>query len=361
MFEKLKAVVDDSLAMGIPGADILVYKDGKEIYRYFAGTASAEGAPMTGKERYNIHSCSKLITCTAALMLYEQGKLGIDDKVSKYMPEYGHLAVMEKDGTVRPARTEMTVRHLFTMTSGLAYNVHSPAVMKVIEETGGRAPTRDVIRALAAEPLRHDPGARFIYGISHDVLAAIIEVVSGMRFGEFVKRNIFDPLGMRSTSFSVPENEYDTICDQYTCTYEGGAPVYRLMTERGYGLGTEYESGGAGCVSTVEDYMKFLEGLRTGKLISADTVALMASAQLSPNELESHWIGEAGYGYGLGVRCPAAGGDLHDFGWSGIGGTFSMIDMGLGVSAYFAMHVIGRPSNEMRKIPAILREIYGEN
>ncbi len=366
MFEKLKAVVDDNLAMGIPGADILVYKDGKEIYRYFAGTASHEGAPMTGKERYNIYSCSKFITCTAALMLYEQGKLGLDDKVSKYLPEYGSLTVLEEDGSVRPAKTEMTVKHLFTMMGGLTYNVHYPAIMKVLEETEGRAPTREVIRALASEPLQYDPGAHFLYGLDHDVLACIVEVISGMRFGEFVKQNIFDPLGMKDTSYCVDDDELDTLCDQYDCTYEKGGlnATYHLIGKnvwRGYKVGTEYESGGAGCVSTVCDYMKFLEGLRTGKLISQETLALMASEQLPPDKLEGYWIADAGYGYGLGVRCPAAGSDRHDFGWGGAAGAYPMIDLELGISAFYAQHVLDHPSDEMTKIPAILREIYGEN
>lgn len=354
----LNAIVDENMAIGIPGIDFVVYKDGKCIYRYMRGTSSDDGTPIKGNEKYNVYSCSKLITCVAALKLWEEGRFDLYDEVATVLPEYKSMTVLE-NGTVRPAKAPMLIKHLFTMQSGLTYDTVSPSIRRVIEETNGRAPTREIIRALAQEPLAFDPGTQYLYSLSHDVLGAVIEVLSGMKLGEYLKTTIFDPLEMHDTTFLLPEDLLHTVCDQYI--YDDDTAKYNKCGRdiQYFKFGSEYEAGGAGCVCTVDDYMKFLEGLRTGKLIKRQTIDMMTTNCLTPAEIEN-LTAARGYGYGLGVRCPKDD-KKHDFGWGGAAGAFAMIDMELGVSAFYAQHVLNHSVLNTINIPTAVRTALATN
>ena len=175
--EELSNYLDN---LPVPSADLTVWLDHKEIYRHTSGFSDKEKTKkLTGKEHYFLYSMTKLTTCTAALMLYERGLIDIDAPVSNYLPEYAELSVNE-NGSIRPAKTALTVRHLFSMTGGLDYDIER----EEIKLQGKEASTRDIVRAIAKKPLCFDPGTHFKYSLCHDVLAAIIEVASGMSFGE---------------------------------------------------------------------------------------------------------------------------------------------------------------------------------
>lgn len=353
MFEHLKRFCDSFLEAGLPGFDIAVYKSGNCLFRHINGYSDIENRiKMNGKERYNIYSCSKPITCTAALQLYEKGMFSLEDKLSDFMPEFSVMSVKTEKGTVK-AQNPILIKHLFEMTAGFSYNTASESLLRCRRETGGRCPTREAMKYLAEEPLLFEPGDRWEYSLCHDVLAALVEVLSGQKFEEYVKENIFDILDMPNSTFMLPESEIETITPQYR--FENGKPVNVGKHIVAYKLGGEYASGGAGAVSTVDDYIKFLEGLRTGKLIKSDTLRLMTADRLTDRQKRTYWL-NATHGYGLGVKTPKA--DSHDFGWGGAANAYFAVDPGNEISVYLGAHMLSSPTQGIRNM--IFRYVYAE-
>ncbi|MBQ9366448.1 MAG: beta-lactamase family protein [Victivallales bacterium] len=345
---QVKALLTQFEAMGIPSIDCVIYHKGQCVFRHQSGYSDeARTKPIDGSERYNIYSCSKLITCVAALQLVEKGGIGLDDAVYDYLPEWRHL--QKKCGEeLLPVETTMTVRHLFTMTAGLTYNCSSPNLQRGKEETHGVLPTREAMKYLACDPLIFEPGTSWNYSLCHDVLAAIVEVVSGMRFGSYVKANIFDRIGMDHSTFLLPDEELSTIAAQYrydaeTGTFNPCGPRVQICK-----LGTDYESGGGGCISTVNDYIKFLEALRDGELLlKRDTIAEMTRPQIAGKAQEV--FKHPGYSYGLGVRCPMPDCGTFDYGWGGLAGAFLAVIPAFEATIYHVQHVLFSPSRKLRR------------
>lgn len=344
MFSELIKLMDSYLEMGVPGYDCVVYHKGKCIFRHSGGYQDPENKiPVSGKEKYNIYSCSKPITVTAALMLYEQGRFSLSDKLSDYMPEFETMYIKDGDA-LKKAEKSITIKDLFCMTAGFSYNLSSPQILKCKEETGGRCPTRELMKYLAKEPLLFEPGKRWEYSLCHDVLAALIEVISGVKFEEFVKKNIFEVVGMENSTFLLPYDELDSVAPHFTFNAETGKAEIRSKIPD-YRFGSEYACGGAGCVSTVEDYISFLEALRTFKLLKKETVELMSTNCITEEMSENYWI--EGYGYGLGVRCPKND-EKTDFGWGGAAGAYLGIDPVNEISLYYAQHLMASPNQGIR-------------
>ena len=342
-------------AMGIPLIDCIVYHRGKCVFRHLSGFSDeAKQKPVDGKELYNIYSCSKLITCTAALQLVEKGDIRLDAPVYDYLPEFRKLTKCV-DGRIEPVRNTMTVRHLFTMTAGLTYNTATENLKRCYADTRGEMPTREVMKYLAQDPLAFEPGEGWFYSLCHDVLAAIVEVVSGERFGEYVKKRIFDPVGMKRSTFLLPDEKLSDIAAQYKWLEDEQKFVPTGPRITPYKLGSRYESGGAGCVSTVEDYIAFLEALRAGEtLLRRDTVKLMSTPQI-PVEFTTEARPEpprqfmlTGYSYGLGVRCPKPGSGKPDFGWGGAAGAFLAILPEAEATIFYCQHVRNSPNRTLR-------------
>jgi CubicO group peptidase (beta-lactamase class C family) len=346
MYENLKKFCDSFLEFGVPGFDLVVFKDGECVLRHMNGYSDLENkVKMNGKERYNIYSCSKVITCTAALQLWEKGLFSLEDKLSDYMPEFKEMTVQTDDG-IKKAEKPILVKHLFEMTAGFSYKTTTPSLMKCREETNGRCPTREVMKYLAKEPLLFEPGERWQYSLCHDVLAALVEVISGIKFEAYVKKNIFDVAGMNDSTFILPEAELETIAPQYN--FEDGKAVNVGKPINKYKLGTEYASGGAGCISTVDDYIKFMECLRTHKLLKPETLKLMTTDRLSDDQKRTYWTDT--HGYGLGVRCPKDDKRCIDFGWGGAAGAYLAIDLQNAISIYFGMHLLTSPVQGLRSM-----------
>ena len=344
MFEELTNILDGFLDDGIPGYDCIVLHKGNVLYRHMNGYSDKENKiPVNGKERYNLYSASKMITCTAALMLYEKGCFKLEDKLCDYMPEFKEM-YFKADGDIKMCSKPITVENLFCMTAGFSYNLNSPMLKKAREETDNRCPTREVMKYLAQEPLLFEPGERWEYSLCHDVLAAFVETVSGMRFGEFVRKNIFEPLGMKNSTYNLDDSQIDTVSAQYTYNAESGIAEPRSKTID-YKLGYEYESGGAGCISTLEDYTLFLEALRKGELIKNETVKLMSSNRLKINQCKNYWLKDRGYG--LGVSCANSEFPNAPFGWGGAAGAYPLIDLKNELTFYYVQHVLNT-NNELR-------------
>lgn len=359
MFSKLSKLLDSFLEQGIPGYDCVIYHKGQEVFRQYGGFSSLEEKkPTDGTERYFIYSCSKPITAAAGMMCLERGLFKLDDAVSMYLPEFSHMTVRDGD-TVRPAERAITVKDLFCMTAGFGYDCGTPELEKCKTELKGSATTRQMMAYLAKEPLLFEPGAKWEYSFCHDVLVALIEVVTGERFDSFAEKNIFAPLGMKASTYRVPENR-DRIAEQYVYdpeTKEIKNAGKEILDFSSFGAG--YESGGAGCVSSAEDCIRFLEALRSGeRLLKRETVKQMTTNQLTPEQMQSYWM--QGYGYGLGVKCPIGVENCCDFGWGGLAGALMSVDVDNELSIFYVQHIIGAQNDIGRyMIPGLAREALG--
>ncbi len=357
-FKPLGDFLDSLMDRGIPGADVAVMQNHELLYRHQAGWRNREKQiPLRGDELYFVYSCSKVITVTAAMQLYEQGRFLINDPLYEYLPEYRSMMVKDAEGHVTPAKNPILIKHLFCMTAGFDYNLNNPAILQARQKTNGLCPTREIIRALADAPLCSEPGEHYRYSLCHDVLAALVEVISGERFSDYVEKHIFDPVGMnRSTYHVVPGTENQFASKYLFDNDKRCAEPVALNAE--YILGPEYDSGGAGIISCVEDYARFVDTMacdgisRTGEqILSPAAIDLMRANHLTAsllNDFDPKRIG--GYGYGLGVRTmidQAAGGALSplgEFGWSGAAGSYVLIDPANRLSVFYAQHMLN-PQN----------------
>lgn len=353
-FVSLDRLLEEFHSRGVPGIDCAVYHHGHCVYRRQVGWRDVERqCPMDGSELLFLYSCSKPITCVAALQLVEHGVLELDAPLWKYMPEFRDMTVQEEDCIV-PAKGPILVRHLMSMSAGFTYRLDLSCYPSFQKETHGRCPTAQLARFLSQEPLAFQPGSRWEYSVCHDVLAALVEQVSGQRFSDYVDTHIFQPLGMTRSTFCLSAPDPEQIASQYTWKGEA-VPCEKSL--QFFAFGTEYESGGAGCISCVDDMMLFAEALRTGGFIlKPETIRLLATDQTTQldRRVFDSW-GLTDYGYGLGVRCPRAGGNATDFGWDGAAGSFLAIDQENELTFFYAQHMLGTPTeiDRFRLVPLI--------
>ncbi len=355
-FSELKRFLDSLPEMGIPGVDMTVYQAHRSIFRHSAGFSDREAeTPVRRDETYFAYSCTKPLTVVCALQLLEKGAFLMNDPLSEYLPEYRSLKVHETDaqGHVRerPAKREVRMGDLFTMTAGLDYNLKTPEINRAVAATNGCAPTREIARAIAAGGLCFDPGAHWQYSLCLDVLGAAVEVISGMRFETYMKKNLFEPLGMTMSSLHLTPAQAERLAAQYSRDEKG---VTRIAPECAFVSGPDYDSGGAGLVTTVNDYIRFSDALACGgegltgeRILSPASIEMMRENHLTPAQMtDFNWPQMVGYGYGLGVRTlvsRAAGGALSpvgEFGWGGAAGAYTLIDPEHQLSVYFAEHML---------------------
>ena len=351
-FSKLTEYLDSLSGAGVPGCDMAVYRDHEPLYRHAAGYRDAAGAePMRGDETYCLYSCTKVFTTCAAMQLIERGVIQLDDPVSAYLPAYEKLTVRDGEAA-RPAKRVMTLRHLMSMQSGLDYDLNSPALRALMAATNGQATTRQVAEAKARDPLCFEPGTNFMYSLSHDVLAAVIEVAAGMRFSDYLKQNIFEPLGLETVGFEMDEARRGRLCAQFIVNGDTKALELCPPEVMNYRLTPDYESGGAGLISDVKDYITFADALACGgaskegaRILSPETIQLWSANQLAPESRKTFdaWR-RLGYSYALGVRTRVdtsvgGRGQIGEFGWDGAACAWTLIDSVTHLSAFFAMHV----------------------
>ncbi|MBQ3074627.1 MAG: beta-lactamase family protein [Clostridia bacterium] len=347
MFEQTKALCSHFLKLGIPCFDLIVYKDGECILRHMDGFSDPDQKiPMNGKEKYHIYSCSKLFTCVAAMQLWEKGLFSLDDKISDYLPAFSEMTVKTENGT-KKAENPILIRDLFRMTSGLNYKLRTPELLEYYELPDNPCPTLEVVNRIAKTPLEFEPGEGWLYSLSHDVLAALVEVLSGEKFELYVKKHILDPLGMIHSDFLHPIEDWEGFARQYR--YHADTGEFEPWWKNTYRPGKAYASGGAGCVSTVEDYIKFLEALRIGDVIlKKETIAEMSKNQLTEKQKKMYNEGRPGGSYGLGMRAMRDDPDFTEFGWGGAAGAFASVDPVNQITLYYAQHVINSPNRALR-------------
>jgi CubicO group peptidase (beta-lactamase class C family) len=334
----LQAHVDEQR---IPGAVAVVALGGHvELHESMGQQDPVAGTPMRNDAIFRIYSMTKPLVSLAALMLAEEGRLQMGEPVSKYLPEFaGQQVAVEEGGTVRlePARREATVQDLLRHTAGLTYEfLGDSAVQRQYFDADivNRSRTNaQFCKVLAALPLAHQPGTRWEYSRSTDVLGALIEVVAGQPLGQLLQQRILGPLGMKDTGFAVPRDAWSRIAEAFAANPETGEAVTMLDGREV----PRFESGGGGLLSTADDYVRFLQFMRNRgmlegcRLVSRKTIDWMTADHLGSIPVDGDLL-LPGYGFGLGfaVRTHAGlapqPGSPGQYFWSGIGGTSFFVD-----------------------------------
>ena len=345
--ERIEALINNEIAAGeIAGANLMVIKGGEEKFFQSFGQMDLEyGKPMKRDTIFRMFSMSKPITACATMILEERGELDLRDAVSKYLPEFAGQKVWTKDGLV-DAERDITIWDCLNMTTGIPYPHQETEVGRQMHEVvqgliqdrkaGKVADTREYARRIASVPLMFQPGEKWLYGFSADILGAVIEVVSGKRYSQFLQDEIFTPLNMVDTGFFVPEEKLDRFHAHYEYVEgKGLTPFKDSHLGEYYGEDVAFESGGAGLVSTIDDYSHFAmmmvnKGIYNGtRILGEKTVEFMSQDRLSEvQKVDYIWDSTRGYGYGCLMRVlidqgqAHTLGDLGEYGWDGWTGNY---------------------------------------
>lgn len=342
---RLDGVLQNAIAQSsVPGVSALIVRNGKIVYYKAFGMAdNAANRSLKRDDIFRIASMSKAITSTAVMMLWEEGKFQLDDPISKYIPEFKNQTVLknfkflDSTYTTEPAKSEITIRHLLTHTSGLGYGVidaderfkalyHKAGIVDLF--TTEPVKIGDNIKKLAKLPLHHHPGEKYLYSEGLDVLGYFIELMSGMPFDEFLRKRLFEPLGMNDTYFYLPDTKASRLVAiqkpqngqwvRYPNTfYDTEYPIKGAKT---------FFSGGAGLSSTAKDYatflMMYLNGGELGgkRFLSRTTVQTILSNQVG--DLLGGEKANSSYGLAFGLLNKAgeekgAKGSAGTFEWGG--------------------------------------------
>ena len=359
------------------GGLAMIARNGKIVYNETYGLSDREAnKPMTEDTLFRIYSMSKPITSVALMMLYEEGRLFLNDPVAKYIPELSNLLVAkstadgqtkaESDGTTsrttgtgdtsmagqtREPKRQPTVRDLMRHTAGFTYGYFgNTKVDKQYREAGilANKDLKEFVTELGQIPLQYEPGSRWHYSVSVDVQGRLVEVLSGMRFGEFLNSRLFQPLGMKDTSFVVPKEKLNRFAQLYSPeeTGKGNQLFLRRSSSTklvpaddeansGYMEGATFEGGGGGLVSSAADYMRFSQMLLNGgdldgvRILSPKSIELMTTNHLGELPMG---FGRRGVGFGLGFAVALDQGDVGELGsageynWGGAAGTRFWVD-----------------------------------
>ena len=317
----------------VAGAVVAVARRGRLVLFEAVGRQNAAGErPMRTDSILRFYSMTKPVTAVAAMMLVEEGKLGLDEPVGRYLPELAGRPVMTGDEEV-PAEREPTVRDLLRHTAGLTYGAFGDTpVDRLYRKAGVLAPDGDLagmVAKLGDVPLLHQPGSRFHYSVASDVLGRLVEVASGQPLDTFFAERIFQPLKMTDTAFAVAEAGRDRFADNFMPDPDGGLLVADDAAASSYLRPPKLLSGGGGLTSTAGDYLRFCQMLLGGgeldgvRLLKADTVRQMTRNQL-PDAAYPVGMKGPGVGFGLGFSVIAEHADpvrVGEYGWGGMAST----------------------------------------
>ena len=361
----------------IAGCSVRIMKNDEVRFEGNFGYADIEKKiRMSDDTIFPIASMSKVITVAGIMQLYEQGLFKLWDPVSEFLPGFRNpkIAREKPDGTyeITDAKGEITMRQLFTMTSGVPYGWGDTAAGRIriekekeYREQGRPMPGNvEYCNLVGQLPLAFEPGEKWMYGFSIDVLGAVTEVLSGQTLGAYLKEHIFDPLGMKDTGFFVPAEKQSRVATLYHIR-EGMKPE-----DRQYPMEKpEFESGGGGMFSTVKDYSRFAQMLLHGgtldgiRILGRKTVDLISTDHLTPEQQATHnWDTQRGYGYGLGVRVMTnpetadINGSVGEWGWDGAFGNWFCVDPKEKLTCVYL--TTNLPGDHYRFIPKLMASMY---
>jgi CubicO group peptidase (beta-lactamase class C family) len=381
--ESITAILQSQVDGGtVKGASAYVLKNGRPIYRANVGMADeARGIKWTNDTIVRLYSMTKPITAAAMMILLDRGALDIHDKVSWYLPGFANQQALTENG-YEPVKNEVSIKNLMDMTSGCCYpDGGFPAgdemcklYDKMAQDVKDGKPWDTVTLAneIGKQPLAFQPGEKWMYGTSADIIGAVIEVITKKKFGDFLKEELFEPLGMRDTDFWCPPEKLDRFAENYVeengklvpCEWQHLGLTYLCRKK------PEFESGGAGLCSTADDYAAFAEmllnkGVYNGRrILSENAVDYLTTPQLTPEQMKSYdWDSNVGFNYGNLMRIAdnrAAGGlsvQPGEYGWDGwLGCYFSNDPLNGYTFLYFIQRCGGLGSRPIRLIKQI---VYG--
>jgi CubicO group peptidase (beta-lactamase class C family) len=353
--ESIDRVLNEYVDQGeVAGGVALIARKGQIGYFKAFGMKDIDSKdPMKTDDLFRIASMTKAITVAGVMMLFEGGYFTLDDPLSKFIPEFSEMQVMVEDTanksyTLEKAKSQITIRHLLTHTSGLTYDFFSqPYISEIYTQNNiynglGKSDGTigDMVKRLAKLPLMNHPGEGWQYGMNMDVLGYLIEIISGQTFDAYLRDKIFEPLQMNNTHFYLPKKKKDRIATLYGINSLGRLIKLEGIFDNGYHSDVDvhesnksYFSGGAGLVSTAEDYYKFLQMIlnygfyKDKKLLSRKTIELMTSEQTGDN---FNWFKGYGFGFGLAIsRGPMFTGNPGSEGtysWAGYFASFFWVD-----------------------------------
>jgi CubicO group peptidase (beta-lactamase class C family) len=326
------------------GIVTLLSRDGKIVDFQTYGYRDVEKRLRMERDTIcRVYSMSKIITCAATLVLFEEGRFSLDDPVTKYLPELKDMKVWaggtQESPKLEPLKRPITIKHLLTHTSGLIYDFTGEDELTKLwrgADLWSGPGLTNFIAKLGKLPLKHQPGDAYTYGVNQDVLGALIERVSGKTFGAFLDERMFGPLGMKDTGFDVPEAKMDRLAKTYKHGPDGkfveDQPIIDTWPEPGRGI----EAGGAGIFSTAGDYARFAQMLCNGgtlegqRILGRKTIELMTANHMAT--LPNNQAATRSKGFGLGVEVTTDLGQLSvpssigQFGWYGAATTYCQID-----------------------------------
>ena len=359
--ERVRMEMDRLVESGeFPGITGMVARRGIIVFEHTSGLLDVEtGTELEPDSLFRVYSMSKQVTSVGAMMLVEEGKLLLDEPVSTFLPEWERLTVLNETGNVVPAASPVTPRHLLMHTSGLTYGYEGDtAIDRMYREAGLiddwdylTRDTRELVEKLADIPLLFQPGTRWHYSFSTDVLGHLIERISGMPLDRYLETRLFGPLGMSDTFFEVPPQAIQRFGTNHIVGEDGEIIVQDSPREAPEFIGVTFLSGGGGLVMTAEDYMRFCFMLLNGgvlgdsRILSPTAVELM-TGNLLPQAVDS---GEGPvFGFGLGFAIAPSG--IHrrtltpgSYFWAGAAGTFFWIDPAEQLIGLFMPQRIGTP------------------
>ena len=368
-FEKTAELVERlAQQLELPYLEVFAFQGAQQLLH-----KTVKPADCADRDKVLLFSCTKTVTAVCAMQLVERGLIRLEDKLADYLPVFADCYFVDGNGEKQVVGGEITLRHLLTMSAGLDYGLlRKPAVQELIK-TCPDATTAQMVEAIAQSPLNFRPGEKFEYSVCHDVMGRVIEVVTGLRFAEYVRQNVFEPLEMRDCGFKVDDME--RLLPLYTVTKENRIePVdpsqYNRMRLTPV---TEYDSGGGGMVGTVADYAKFAAALSNGgvgangsRIISPESITRMHQVEIAVDDIKSDFTCVQGvdYSYGLGVRTRIRPTEwrlsVGEFGWDGAAGTYLMVDPVKHISVVVGMHLAIWPEIFVGKHLEIVKQIYEE-
>jgi CubicO group peptidase (beta-lactamase class C family) len=343
-----------------PGVVTLIARHGKVVHLDAYGKADlGTGRPSRADDIFRMYSMTKPITSVALLMLFEEGKFQLTDPLSKYFPAFADVKVfagttpqgaMMLDALRRP----ITIQDVFRHSAGFSYGFGNSPVDKAYQDANVFATDlTGLIEKVSKQPLLYQPGDRWVYSVAHDVQAALVEKLSGMKFDEFVRRRIFLPLEMKDSVFKIPADKMARVPALYSMGRDGKLAADKSPLGANYG---DQVFGGYSISTTIGDYALFAQmllnkGQLNGvRLLSPATVELMATNHLTPTALAAGGVGPGtGYGLGVAVLMNAAEngniGSVGGFGWSGAASTHLFIDPKENLVAIYCTQLMGGDFN----------------
>ncbi len=312
----------------LAGISTMVIKNGKMVERANYGYADLETKkPVEDNTIFRIYSMTKPITAVALMTLYEEGKFQLDDKVSKFIPEFASTMVYKSVGksfTLEKPVNEITIRNLLTHSSGISYGwdpkSYVDSLYRVAKVGGWDATIGEKVKILAGLPLNFQPGTEWKYGLSIDVAGYLVEVMSGMPLDVYMKTRIFEPLKMEDTGFYVPKEKLGRLSQMNRFDKAG----VLKSSDGGFNKPTTLFSGGGGLVSTMNDYSRFCRMLLNGGNLDGKRILMPETVKMiMTNQLPKSAKYKDGYGYGLSGEVNLTSGE---YSWSGAASTTFCID-----------------------------------